>query len=372
MSNVAKHIKLVQFRNFKSIEASFVERLNIITGLNGVGKSSLIDAVYCTAFGRSYFASSDKYLVKNGEDFYRIETQFGEKDNLTQVNISYPLGKKKSLELNAKKYKKLSDHVGKIPIVCIAPGDVKLIQDGSELRRRFLNLTLSQIDRTYLDHLSNYNRLLKQRNAWLKQDDARKKDTHYLSIIDQQMNPHAQYIYDQRSKVCKALSPLFSKLYQSITNHKEDCTIVYESHLSQGSYMEMSQAVQSRDKLIGRSSRGPHKDDINFYINDLPLRQIGSQGQIKSFLFALKLAQFEHLSQHTQKTPILLLDDIFDKLDNERVALIMSMVYHKWSGQIFITDTSIERLIDILKELKIGFRHLYISDAQISTTDISH
>ncbi len=372
MSNVAKHIKLVQFRNFSKLEAAFDARLNIITGLNGVGKSSLIDAVYCTAFGRSYFASSDRYLVKDTCDFYRIETQFAINNDLFQVNLSYPLGKKKSLEINAKKYKKLSDHVGKIPVVCIAPGDVKLIHDGSELRRKFLNLTLSQTDPTYLNHLSSYNRLLKQRNAWLKQDDIKKTDPHYLSIIDQQMAPHAQYLYQERAKLCKDLSPIFNDLYLSISNQKETCHLSYESHSSQGNYLEMSKAVHSRDKLIGRSSRGPHKDDIGFFINGLPLKQIGSQGQIKSFLFAIKLAQFEYLSALTKKIPILLLDDIFDKLDDERVALILSMIYTEKEGQIFITDTSIERLNTILKELKIACRHLYISDGKISVSDINN
>ncbi len=365
-NNFIKHIKLTQFRNFNSIQASFSDRLNIITGLNGAGKSSLIDAIHCLAFGRSYFSSSDRYIVKQETQFYRLEGMYSIQNEAYKMVCKYPLGSKKVLEINDKKNARLSDHVGLCPIICIAPGDVTLITEGSEFRRKLLDHTLSQYDKEYLTSLNSYNRLIKQRSAWLKAQEGLKKDITYLQTIDQQIMPLATLIHQKRKVLTTELNELFGPIHTSITGEKERCHFEYKSHMNEGSYLEMVQPIYNRDIAIGRSSRGIHKDDLIFYIHDLTLKQIGSQGQVKSFLFAIKLAQMEKLMEQTEKTPILLLDDIFDKLDDLRVAQIMQMVFDKWKGQIFITDTSLNRLDSTLKALSIPYQHIHIENQMLS------
>ncbi len=357
-TNYITHISLRHFRNIKEERADFGPGINIITGLNGAGKSSLIDAVHCLAFGRSYFASSDKYLIGENQEFYRIQGSFKQEENAIEVANSYAFNRKKTISVDSKKHRRLSDHIGKIPIVCIAPGDVSMIEGASEHRRKFVDRTLGQFDKAYVDALGNYNRLLKQRNSYLKKDGT--PDENYLQILDQQMTAPADHVYQSRKSLIAGIQQSFLDIYDQISGHAEAPAIKYQSHIAEDSFISHAITVRQRDLITGRTNRGIHKDDLLFLLNDMVLKQVGSQGQIKSYLFSLKLTQFEKLAEETGKIPILLLDDIFDKLDDDRVLNILQLIQNRWKGQVLITDTSISRLRNIIKELNTPIHQLHI------------
>lgn len=351
-------IELTNFRCFSNVKYDFIPQINLITGLNGAGKTSIIDAIYCLAFGRSYFVSKDSYLYKEGEIFYRIEGNFATEQDSQHVVLKSQERKQKEIEVNGVKRKKLIDHVGRIPIVCIAPSDIQLVIESSIKRRSLLDKLLCQTDRLYLNHLVEYNRLLKQRNAFLKSKPS--KPEMLLETLDIQMADSAQYLYTARNTIINTWMTLFNPIHQHITKSHEQCSFVYTSGLHDNDYLQGVNLSRKKDIILGRSNFGVHKDDIDFRIEGKELKYIGSQGQIKSFLFALKMAMVTLLRDVSQVEPLILLDDIFDKLDDERVRHILTYVGDTLGSQVFITDTSSNRLEEMLTLQNFSYKLIHL------------
>lgn len=349
-------LRLTNFRCFDRSELQFNENVNIITGLNGTGKTSIIDAVYCLAFGRSYFVSKDGYLVKEGSEFSRLEGQFLLSNQSTQIVCKLVPGRSKVLEVDGVKRKNLTEHIGQIPIICIAPSDIYLVKESSVVRRTLIDKLLSQIDKEYIISLTSYNRLLKQRNAYLKKTPNPIEDM--LITFDNQMEPYAMKIYDARKSIINRIDKPFLDIHQMIVDKYEQCDFEYVSQLHEQQWEDGIKYNRKKDLITRRSNYGTHKDDINFKINGRELKYIGSQGQIKSFVFALKMVIYQTLREHSQKEPMVLLDDIFDKLDDHRVSQIFSFIGQRMQSQIMITDTSAERLSLILDNLNFSYQSI--------------
>lgn len=335
----------------------FSDRLNIISGLNGTGKTSIIDAIYCLAFGKSYFVSKEQYLLRDDSHFLRLEGQFQNENDMEFIKLILEQGKSKRIEVNGVKRNKLIDHIGHIPIVCIAPSDIFLVVDSSITRRKLLDKLLCQIDNKYTSALYNYNRLLKQRNAVLKRQV---QDRTLINTLDTQMESPATYIFEQRKHLLSHWLELFHPIHQRITGELEVCEFDYKSQLLSKTFHEGIAEAKEKDSILKRSNFGIHKDDIVFTIRQSELKNVASQGQIKSFLFALKMSMMHILKEKTKKTPILLLDDIFDKLDETRVLHVLDYVYTDVGSQIFITDTSSIRLENIVKKQNYSHQIIHL------------
>jgi DNA replication and repair protein RecF len=347
-------IKLLNFKNYEEEQFTFNHKLIAISGNNGVGKTNLLDAIYYTCLGKSHCTSSDKNVVRQNTDFFRLEATFSDgtsADQNSNCNIVLKVkpGQLKEIEVDNVKITKLSEHIGKVPVVMISPDDVHLLLQGNEERRSFLNNIIVQYDKAYIDHLSLYNRLLKQRNALLK-DFLEKKyyDHDLLWVITQRMEAPAKYISIKRRALIQQLLPLFHENYEAISKGKEKCDIMYVSQLDKEDFIHLSDYAIEKDRATGRTSVGIHKDEINFIINNQSLKDYGSQGQLKSYIFALKLSQLNILTENTVSKPILLLDDIFDKLDPSRVQHLITLIQSDTFGQVFITDTHKGRVEAIL------------------------
>ncbi len=349
-----RDVQLTNFRCFSNVKYNFIPQINLITGLNGTGKTSIVDAIYCLAFGRSYFVSKDSYLYKEGQTFFRLEGNVVVAGESQQIVLKSQERKQKVIEIDGVKRKKMIDHVGGVPIVCIAPSDIQLVIESSIKRRSLLDKLLCQIDKQYLQHLVNYNRLLKQRNAFLKSKPA--DPSLLLNTLDEQMAEPATYIHKARQEVIDKWLKLFNPIHQLITNSHEQCSFEYHSGLQTIDYLAGAIASRQKDIILCRSNFGIHKDDVNFKIEGKELKYIGSQGQIKSFLFALKMAMIAMLREIVKKEPLVLLDDIFDKLDDERVMQILTYVGSTMKSQVFITDTSAERLEEMLTKQNFSYK----------------
>jgi len=347
-------LKLTNFRCFSEIMIELDPKINIITGFNGTGKTSLIDAIYCLAFGRSYFTSKESYIIKETCDFSRLDGMFDVNDEAIQVVLKLQKGKSKIIEVNNKKRKSIVEHVGQIPIVCIAPSDIHLVRESAIVRRALLDKLLSQVDPQYLQSLLAYNRLLKQRNAYLKGNINPQGEM--LDVFDDQMSDLATYISKARRGILDQLMGLFQAIHLQIVADAETCDFTYKTQLTDTvAWSDGVRSSRQKDCITRRSNFGIHKDDIEFKIGGKDLKYVGSQGQIKSFVFALKMSIFMILRSETQKNPIVLLDDIFDKLDDERVMSILQFVETEMESQVIITDTSETRLADILEKLKFKY-----------------
>ena len=366
---ILKHLNILNYKNIREANLSFADKINCFVGLNGQGKTNLLDAIYYLSFTKSFFNVQDAQNITHDENFALIQGEYtlesthsasppkkgdleGPQD-LELISCGIKRGQKKQFRRGKKEYKRLIDHIGLIPLVIVSPQDSELITDGSDERRRFLDGVISQLDRTYLDHLTKYNALLKQRNALLKQcaeQDSKspsKGDLEGLDlfeVLELQMADHAAYIFRERTTFIERFVPLFRELYAEIAGSNEVVSLSYVSQLQDRDLVEAFRRTRSRDIILGWTSQGIHKDDLPMQLGDYPLRQVGSQGQQKTFLLALKLAQALYLG-----TPILLLDDIFDKLDSTRVERIVSLLQSDRFGQIFITDTDRQHLTDILR-----------------------
>ncbi len=328
-----------------------------------MGKTNLLDAIYYLCIGKSYFTSSDKNVVRHTADFIRLE---GYIDDNKIVNKNL-IGKEKTIEIDAVEVTKLSDFVGRFPIVVIAPKDIQSLVDAGDDRRVFINNTIGQYETDYLQNLYHYNRLLKQRNALLKTAlEQRTLDHTLLDILTMQMVPYSQKIYDARVKFFDELLPLFIQNYTSINNNAESFELTYKSDLQSNNFEELAQQSKARDIFSGRTNIGIHKDDLIFTIGDRKLKEFGSQGQVKSFVLALKLSQYHLIKKMTNKLPFLLLDDIFDKLDNLRVNHLLKMINDGEFGQIFITDANKHRVNDLLKEYGINFTEIWVENGTLA------
>jgi DNA replication and repair protein RecF len=345
-----KKISLFNFKNFDEATFDFEHKINCFVGKNGVGKTNVLDAIYHLSFGKSYFNSLAIQNIKHNQDFFTIDGEFEKKDRSENILCSLKKGQKKILKRNGKIYDKFSDHLGFIPLVIISPTDADLIREGSETRRKFIDSVISQLDSLYLQNLILYQKVLVQRNALLKYFAVNRVfESETLSIYDQQLSKLGTDIYTKRRDFLKDFIPIFNTFYQNISNSSETVQLQYESQLEHQDLLSLLQENISKDKALQYTSVGIHKDDLQFNIENYPIKKFGSQGQQKSFLIALKLAQFEFVKKQSGEKPILLFDDIFDKLDATRVEKIIAMVNNNDFGQLFISDTHSERTENIVK-----------------------
>ena len=344
-------ISLVNFKNIESQTFSFEKKINCFVGNNGVGKTNVLDAIYYLSFAKSYFNPVAVQNIKHQQDFFVVEGEYLVNNRSEKIICSLKKGQKKVLKRNGKIYERFSDHIGQFPLVIISPADRDLIIEGSETRRKFIDGVISQQDKQYLKALISYNKVLGQRNALLKFFAANRTfDELNLSVYNEQLILYGTQIYEKRKEFLKEFVPIFNEKYQIISNDKEHVSLHYKSQLEDLSFEELLKRNLEKDKILQYTSVGVHKDDLSFEIATYPVKKFGSQGQQKSYLIALKLAQFEFIKRQSNITPILLLDDIFDKLDEHRVAQIIELVNKDEFGQIFITDTHFERTETVVKQ----------------------
>lgn len=344
-----QQIELVNYRNHSHSTFAFQHPINCFTGVNGAGKTNLLDAIHYLSFTKSFINSIDSQNIRNGHDFFIIKGDFQIHEQVASVFCGLKRNQKKQFKFNKKEYEKLSDHIGKIPLVLIAPSDIQLISEGSEERRKFMDSVIAQYDKDYLEDLISYNRLLNQRNAWLKQAAGKaQNDWNLIQVMDEQMNVFSGRIHQKRMLFIAQFLPLFRKFYAFITKGHETAEILYQSQLFEADFVKLCDERRRKDLALEYTSAGIHKDDLLFSINSLALKKQASQGQQKSFIIALKLAQFDFINQKGGIKPLLLLDDIFEKLDQSRITQIIRLVSESHFGQIFITDTHRERIATIL------------------------
>lgn len=345
-----KHLSLVNYKSFESVNFAFDPKINCLVGENGVGKTNIMDAIYHLSFGKSYFNPVSTQNVKHGTEFFVIEGEFEKEGRTEKIVCSFKKGLKKVIKRNGKAYSKFSEHIGFLPMVIISPSDRNLIVEGSETRRKFVDGVISQSDKSYLQTLIDYNKVLVQRNSLLKYFVANQtfsKDT--LDIYNQQLNEKGTIIHKKRSQFLEAFIPIFREQYHNISDKDESIDLEYLSKLTDASLDVLLDEALEKDRVLQYTSVGIHKDDLEFTISGHAIKKFGSQGQQKTFLIALKLAQFQFIKNQVKTTPILLLDDIFDKLDEKRVSRIVSLVEEDDFGQIFISDTHADRTEKVVK-----------------------
>ncbi|OZV67610.1 DNA replication/repair protein RecF [Winogradskyella aurantia] len=350
-------LSLVNYKNFESQVFDFDNKINCFVGANGIGKTNALDAIYHLAFGKSYFNPIALQNIKHGEDYFVTDGAFLKNGKPEKIVVSLKRGQKKVIKRNGKAYEKFSEHVGLIPLVIISPADRDLIIEGSDTRRKFIDSVISQSNKTYLNQLIAYNKVLSQRNALLKYFALNNTfNTDTLAIYNEQLHTYGREIFEQREEFLKIFIPIFKERYEAISQSKEVINLKYKSDLFEGELNALLKSNLNKDKALQYTSVGIHKDDLIFLIDDFPIKKFGSQGQQKSFLIALKLAQFDFIKQQSGVAPILLLDDIFDKLDENRVAQIISLVDDDHFGQIFISDTHPERTEAIVKQIHQSYK----------------
>ncbi|MBC8625670.1 DNA replication/repair protein RecF [Alloprevotella sp. Lung230] len=354
---ILEQLSILNYKNIEQAELSLSPNVNCFIGANGMGKTNVLDAIYFLSFGKSAGNQTDSYNIRHEADFLMVQGRYrneiGEED---VISCGVKRGQRKRIRRNDKEYKRVSEHVGVVPLVLISPTDSLLIIGGSEERRKFMDIVISQSNPAYLEALIRYNKTLQQRNALLKQED--EADWNVCSVLEELMAADAERIYAARQDMVEAFCPIFKTLYARLCNQaREEVDILYKSHHERGNLLPLLQQGRERERIVGYTLHGPHKDDLELLMNGHSVRREGSQGQSKTFFIAMKLAQFLYLkSQGRQRTPLLLLDDIFDKLDAGRVACIVDYVGGDDFGQIFITDTNREHLDSILSATTRDYR----------------
>lgn len=344
-------ITLVNFKNFEFQTFDFKEEINCFVGNNGVGKTTVLDAIYYLSFAKSYFNPAATQNIKHSEEFFMIEGEYRINDKIDNVVCSLKRGNKKVVKRNGKVYEKFSEHIGFLPLVIISPGDSDLIVEGSDTRRKFMDNVISQSDKLYLQTIIKYNKVLAQRNSLLKYFAANRTfDALNLKVYDEQLESYGSIIFKRRTEFLEVFIPIFKERYAAISSSKEQVSLVYKTQLDEGSLLELFAQNMERDRLLQYTSVGIHKDDLSFEIDGYPIKKFGSQGQQKSYLIALKLAQFDFIKSQANIKPILLLDDIFDKLDDLRVEQLINLVNNDEFGQLFISDTHKQRTEDVVKK----------------------
>ncbi|WP_299534922.1 DNA replication/repair protein RecF [Ulvibacterium sp.] len=347
-----KKLSLINYKNFESQNFEFDSKINCFVGSNGVGKTNILDAVYHLSFGKSYFNPIATQNIRHKEDFFVLDGEFEKNQRAEKIVCSFKRGTKKIIKRNGKIYDRLSDHIGLLPLVIISPADRDLILEGSDTRRKFMDGVISQSDKEYLHQLIKYNKVLLQRNSLLKYFAVNQTyDSGTLQIYNEQMHGLGAEIFKKRRAFMETFIPIFQEQYGEISGGMEMVNLIYESKLREKGLLELLEENLERDRMLQYTSVGIHKDDLIFKIADYPVKKFGSQGQQKSFLIALKFAQFHFIKKQAKAKPILVLDDIFDKLDETRVAHIVALVDNENFGQIFISDTHAERTENVVKNI---------------------
>ena len=349
---ILKSLSLVNYKNFDTETFSFNEKINCFVGNNGVGKTNILDAIYHLSFAKRYFNPVATQNIKHNEDFFVVDGLYEKDSKNEKIIVSLKRGQKKMIKRNGKTYERLSDHIGLLPLVIISPADRDLIVEGSDTRRKFIDGVISQSDKDYLRDLLTYNKVLIQRNSLLKYfalNNTFNNDT--LEIYNEQLDTLAHKIFKKRAAFLEAFIPIFKARYQAISNGNEIVSLTYKSDLFENDLLTLLKLNIIKDKALQYTSVGIHKDDLRFEIGTHAIKKFGSQGQQKSFLIALKLAQFDFIKTQSDVNPILLLDDIFDKLDENRVAQIITLVDKENFGQLFISDTHAERTENTIKQV---------------------
>lgn len=385
-----RKLNILNYKNIREASLHFSDKLNCFIGLNGQGKTNILDAIYYLSFTKSAYNTIDSQNITHGEELAMLQGLYSmrnaqcamhnDNDN-EEVVISCGIkrGQKKQFRRGKKDYKRLIDHIGLIPLVMVSPQDSELVSEGSDERRRFMDGVISQYNRLYLEHLTQYNALLKQRNALLKQYEdtpASAVPTDLFEVIEAQLAEHATYIYKERQEFIEQFVPYFREVYATISGDKEQPALQYVSQLQNRDLTEAFGRTRARDLILGWSSQGVHKDELEMYLGEYPLKRVGSQGQQKTFLLAMKLGQALYLGQTMDNgNPILLLDDIFDKLDSERVEQIIRLTADNRFGQIFITDTDRQHLTSILRQTDTpNLTHhatiFHVTDGQVEVSNL--
>jgi len=347
-------INLLNFKSYETIDLIFSEKINCFVGENGVGKTNLLDAIYYLSFCKSYFNSADSQNIKIGTEFFLIQGQYFKSGDQLNISCSMKRNQKKNVKKNNKEYNKLSEHIGLLPIVMVSPNDSSLILEGSEERRKYIDSVISQYDNVFLEKLIKYNKALLQRNTLLKDFAAKHRvNKDLLEIWNEHLIEAGNYIFTKRKEFISLLKPVFHKYYDYVSMKKEHVEFKYTSQLEENKFSQLLQDSFQKDIALQYTSNGVHKDDLEFLIGTSPLKRSASQGQQKTFLVALKFAQFDFIKNRNNLKPIILLDDIFDKLDKSRVSQIVSLLAQNHFGQIFITDTSSDHLSTILRDIAI-------------------
>ena len=352
-----ENLSLLNYKNFETVSFMFDSKINCLVGNNGVGKTNVLDAIYHLSFGKSYFNPLTVQNIKYGEEFFVIEGNYTKKNREEKIIVSAKKGHKKVIKRNGKSYNRFSEHIGFLPLVIVSPTDRDLIMEGSDTRRKFIDGVISQGDSNYLQTLLNYNKVLTQRNSLLKYfaiNNTYNQET--LDIYNLQLHDLGTTIFEKRKEFLEEFMPIFLKRYQSISNSKESVTLTYKSQLNEKELLVLLEENSAKDKITQYSNYGIHKDDLNFEIEEHPIKKFGSQGQQKSYLIALKLAQFDFIKAHSKVNPILLMDDVFDKLDELRVAQIISLVKNEDFGQLFISDTHSDRTENVIKKIHQSYK----------------
>lgn len=363
-------ISIINYKNITSANLHLSPKMNCFIGQNGEGKTNFLDAVYYLSFCRSSSNPVDSQVIRHLEDFLVLEGLYqndqGESEN---IYCGMKRGMKKHFKRNKKEYKRLSMHIGLIPLIMVSPSDISLIEGGSDERRHLMDVVISQYDHAYIESLSNYNKALQQRNALLKMEE--EPDETLLDIWEQRMAEEGTVVYEKRDAFVKELIPVFQQIYQDISEGRENVSLHYISHCQRGPLLDIIQRDRMKDRAVGYSLHGVHRDDLEMLMDGYPMKREGSQGQNKSFVIALKLAQFDFLHRSGNKTaPILLLDDIFDKLDAHRVERIVKLVSGDNFGQIFITDTNREHLDKILHNYHFDYKLFSVSSGDIMLKEV--
>lgn len=359
-----KRISILNYKNIEQAELSFSSKLNCFFGLNGMGKSNLLDAIYFLSFCKSWNNPIDSQNIRHDQDFFVIQGFYESADGTPEeIYCGLKRKQKKQFKRNKKEYNRLADHIGFIPLVMVSPADADLISGGSEERRKFMDVVISQYDREYLEALMRYNKALAQRNSLLKSEQPVEDDL--FLIWEDIMAQAGEIVFRKREAFIQDFIPIFQSFYSLISQDREVVGLSYESHARRGPLADLLQESRSREKIIGHSLRGIHKDELNMLLGDFPIKREGSQGQNKTYLVALKLAQFDFLKRIRGTVPLLLLDDIFDKLDATRVEQIMKLVAGDRFGQIFITDTNREHLDRILQKVGSDYKMFGVEQGDV-------
>ena len=376
---VLEHLSIIGYKNIAEATLSFSPKINCFIGNNGAGKTNVLDAIFFLSFCHSASTTQDSQVIRHLQDFFVLEGEYSRSSALNSqfstfnVQPSPPLkifcgmkrGSKKHFKRGGKEYKRLSEHIGLIPVVMVSPADSLLIEGGSEERRRLMDQVIAQMDRSYIAALNRYNKALQQRNALLR-DEEHEPDPQLMDLLEEEMARQGEIIFESRRQLVERLMPLFQQFYTTVSGNREQVSLSLQSHCQRGPLLEVIRRDRMKDRAVGYSLHGIHRDDLEILLDGHPMRREGSQGQLKTFVIALKLAQYELLTSALDMKPLLLLDDIFDKLDASRVEQIIRLVASQRFGQIFITDTNRDHIDQILSHGQFNYKLFTVEQGDIA------